>query len=181
MAKVGLDGVQMACKCGWGIKKWVWHMEMGWVISAGHIWPPSLLLGANPVCVWCVCSCKREKSPPVCNPYLSEKGADKGHRAAVASSFVSLYLYVAVLTEQVATPTLLSSRCNPPQPLLLFFGTVEREDGRGGGKKKLWMCQFSLAEASESVETKAVSRRRGKGRRRERKTGKNECLCTCRM
>lgn len=77
-----------------------------------------------------------KNGPPVCNPYFSEKGADKGHRAAVASSFVSLYLYVPVLTEQVATPTLLSSRCNPPTPASIFRHSGAR-GWEGRGKEKV--------------------------------------------
>lgn len=60
--------------CGIGGGWWVGVTYGGGMTSsAGRIWPPALLLRANPVCVcvcdWFVCSCT-VKNAPICNPHF---------------------------------------------------------------------------------------------------------------
>lgn len=177
--------VEMACKWrvnfGWGIKKRVRHMEMGWVISAGHIWPPSLLLGANPVCVWRVWAhaSVKKKAPPFAIHTWAKRGQTKV-TARLLPLHPSVFLSLCARFDRAGSDAgALIAAVQSPQPCLYFSAQWSERTAEGGRKScgrvnSLWPKHQRARKQRQSVGG-------GRGRGRERKMGKNECLCTCRV
>lgn len=155
-------------------------MEMGWVISAGHIWPPSLLLGANPECVWCVCSCKHEKWLPHLQSILQRKGG-RQRSPCGCCLFIRQSLSLCARFDWAGSDA--DALIGAVQfPHTCFYFSAQWSERMGWeGERKSCGCVNSLWPKHQSAwkQRRWVGGR--EGRRRERKMGKNECLCACRV